>query len=207
MKLISYASVGLAALALLLVPQNAEAGPIFTLEGGTLTATAIAGPGVFTLDVRGAALLGVTDTGLPLSAITVADITGGTDPTGSVLPFGNAYLVASDYQSGTNGMTDLLFFDFANSNLTGPTLTIPVYAAPLPLGSVPDAILATLVDASPVPFSFDFSQFVDLGGGYGIGQWQLASVGSVVPEPATWTLMFSSALLWIGARRRKHDRG
>jgi hypothetical protein len=185
------------------------------VQSGNLLATAVAAPGLFTLDVRGYAFLSVSDTGLPPTDILIADITGGTDSTGAVLPFGNAYLLAVDAASGPIGQADLLFFDFANFSMVGPMLTVPVYATPFPAGSTPDPALATLVDHSPTPFQFNFSQVLDVGNGASLGQWQLSSIGDPVdpvnslnpvdpvPEPGALSMLFGGVLVVAGIGWRK----
>ena len=87
----------------------ARATPVFQIESGALTVTALLSNGVPTFDIRGAVLLGVSDLGLPLSQLSLSDSTGGTDPSGAALPFGNAFIIGTDANSAVSKIGDILF--------------------------------------------------------------------------------------------------
>jgi hypothetical protein len=142
-----------------------------------------------TFDIRGAVLFNVSDTGLLPSPLAITDSTGGTDPGATTLPFGNAFLIGSDANTGTSGIADILFFDFSHAVAPLPTLLIvPAIVSVTPTGSNPGPVLSTLTSSSPVPFVFTFSAFQDLGNGDGILQWQLSGIAPT-PEPQSWFLM------------------
>lgn len=171
-------SAGLAGL-LLLTPALCSASLLIEKAGGDLTVTAFFDGANFTFDVRGQVLLGVEDPAvpIPLTGVTIGDVTGGTDPNANVLAFGNSFMLVAD---GTPGLALISFFDFANVAFAGPTLTVPVYFGPLVGTPAPGSALEALTLGSPIPFSFDFVQTVNLGQG-SLTQWSLSDV----PEPAT----------------------
>jgi hypothetical protein len=134
--------------------------------------------------------------------MAVFDTTGGTDPSATVLPFGNNFLVADDANSSVSGLHDFLFFNFAQATQPAPgEIIIPATVSIDPPGSTPDPILATLL-GGPVAFRFNNPTFFDLGNGDAILQWQLAGV-SAVPEPASFLLMGAGLVALAGTRIRR----
>jgi len=184
---------------------QAAASPIYQIGGGTLTITGLfvgADPPI--LDIRGAVLLQVSDTGLPLSPLAIYDSTGGTDPDALMLPFGNSLLFADDENSGVSGITAVVQFNFALSQVSGPYITIPGTVTLIPIGSPLSGALGAFAGDSPVPFTFLNSAFADLGGGTFVLQWQLDSVGSPIPEPGSFALL-SAGVVFLGIVHRKRS--
>jgi hypothetical protein len=181
----------------------AFADPILNPVSGSLDATAVLSSGTIQLDVRGLLEFDFTDptVGIPDVSLVFADSTGGTDPSGLVLPFGNAFLNVTSPASASTGVTDIAYFDFGSVTFNGPTLTIPAYFASVPLGDLPDAALADLVANSGIPFNFTFSTSQDFGNGNAIAQFTLTSV-SQVPEPATVGLALAGIFALTGYRFR-----
>jgi hypothetical protein len=189
---------------LLLVPAAATGTPVFQIVTGTLTVTDSYIGGNSTFDIRGAVLLNVTDFSLPPSALAVFDSTGGTDPTGSVLAFGNATLFATDSNSATSGVEDILSFDFGQATIPGSNLLlVPATITVSPVGSTPDALLSELTNNSPLTVLFNYVSLSDLGDGNAVIQWQLAT--NYTPEPANFVLV-GVACLVIGGIRRLRPR-
>lgn len=171
------------------VASMAQAAPVFDLSSGSLIVTAfVPTGGVPTYDIRGLALLAVSDTGLPSSPLLLFDSTGGTDPSATVLPFGNSVLIADDANTGTTGVQAIVFFDFGNVSFTPAFgLLVPATAGVFPAGSSPGPVLSTLTN-SPNVFSFDLIQNVTVTNGL-VFQWQLSPSSTSAPEPLQSLLM------------------
>jgi hypothetical protein len=187
------------AVSLGVVASQTHASPIFQIVSGDLTLSYSSETATY--DIRGAALLSVTDIGLTASPLALFDSTGGTDPTYSVLPFGNTVLTADDSNSGNSGIEDLVFFDFTGLSLSS-SITVDAYSYVYPTTDTPTPTLAELINNSPV--AFDFS-LVSINGdptdGYTF-QWDLTSVEaqsqpSAAPEPVS-SLLMGTGMLGIG---------
>jgi PEP-CTERM motif len=188
---------------LIIAPASAKAALMVDYVSGDLVVSAFNDGINTTFDIRGQIDFNVSDpvAPIPLTQVTIGDITGGTDPTATVLPFGNQYLLGID---GTPGVAILAFFDFANLAFIGPDLLVPAYFGPLV--GVPSAggALEALLLGSPLPSSFQFLQSVNLGAGT-LTQWSLAPTPNEVPEPGTAILMLiglAACAGGAGLRRR-----
>ena len=180
-------------------PSTASAAPIVTVVSGSLAVTAVF-TGTPSYDIRGAALVSLSDTGVSPTTLAIFDTTGGTDPGATTLPFGNTALIVNDSNSGTSGIEDILVFDF--THLLSPTPTsiiVPATALVFPVGSTLGPALADLVTSSPVPFYFDLSGSAGLPNGGEILQFSLASTPA--PEPASFLLLGGCVLGFALARR------
>ena len=172
-----------------LAQMTAQAGPVFQLLSGNLTVTAVVPPGgTPTYDIRGLAFLNVSDVGLSPSPLLLFDNTGGTDPSATVLPFGNSVLVANDSNTGTSGISAIVLFDFNNASFTPAfSLLVPATAAAFPSGSAPGPVLGELT-GSQNTFTFALTNNVTSGDNL-IFQWQLTTADTATPEPLSAPLM------------------
>jgi len=172
---------------------SASATTLFTIVGGSLTASrSISGSGE-TDDVRGNVTLDVNN-GVDLGNITIEDITGGTDPTFLTLAFGNSTLFGTD---GTQ--TTQLVFDFTQ-NVVGPS-SVAMFAVNSALSPNPTTDAALLNSLGGL--EFDFTLVSLTGTGPFLAQYSLSGV-SEAPEPGSLVLVgFSLVLIGvIGLRRR-----
>lgn len=182
---------------------RADASPVLNFLDGTLTVTGFFSSSESVLDVRGALGLNLVDQGVVLGPVVIVDSTGGTDPTGEVLPFGNRELLAVDWESLNTLVTADLLFDFDHATRDEQTLVVPVWTKVSAPGGDPGPGLALLIYGSPAAFRFTLSDFVDFGDGEVAYQWQFDSISPrAVPEPGSLVMLLSGALVFAACRRR-----
>jgi hypothetical protein len=182
----------------------AVADPVFTVEpSATLKALRliIFGGGEID-DVRGAALVDVSNPG-PVGQISILDPTGGVPvPTFLTLAFGNTVL---DGANSTFTEETQVVLNMASQIVTPTTLSL--FGTGIAVGAVTDAALAATIGN----LEFDFGLFnitTDPNTGDVLATYQFSSMETVpspVPEPRSWILLFvafAGCALAIRYRRR-----
>ncbi len=192
----------IALLLVLLIASPTSAAPIFSPVSGSLQVTGLFPfGGLPTLDIRGAALFAVSDVALPPTPLYIMDSTGGQDPTGSVLPFGNNQLLAFDNVSASGFIT----FDFPNLTVNGSILTVPGSLF-IPSSFTPAGSMVALATVNPLFYQFQQTAFQDLGGSNFLAQWGLTGIQApAIPEPASFAMLFGGGVILtlVGYRRRR----
>jgi hypothetical protein len=172
----------------------AHAAPTFGITGAIYSYRYIA-PSAELLDVRGLAAIEVFDPA-SLGSVLLTDTTGGTDPSFSVIPFGNSSLLAvNSLFTQVGGM----LFDFTTPLYTPTTMTLR--ALGLPITPVPSTDAALLRLQGAFTFQFDLIDLRDAGTGDFLATYLLTGITAErkgppsVPEPATGGLLGGAAIL------------